>query len=185
VDVPRVEAEVPTVPVEFYADAYTAEELAGMSVADMEASCLDAEIRLIRAQLRRVAKQIRQVEENDPSYDPLRAFASEFEIDDIAVDKDGKPLAPLPVADGGKKPKAPVPGQAGTLKRRTSRRAPDLYARQDVLLRRLERFIRLRAELQNQGTGTSDPGELGRAIRDHFDFLGDLAAGKNPSDDNG
>ena len=177
----RVEQPVASVPMEFYADAYTEEELAGLSRADMEASTLDAEIRLIRTQLRRVSKQIKQVETGDADYDPLQVFASEQEIDDIAVGADGRPIAAPAPADG-KKPKGSQVGQTGTLKRKTSRRAPDLYARQDTLMRRLERYIRLRAELQNQGTGTSDPGELGREMREAFDQLGEVAAGKNPTE---
>lgn len=179
-------ASPPSVRLDFYAEGYTEEELVGVTGADLEASCLDAEIRLLRTQLKRVAKQIRQMESNDPDFDPMRPFVSEYEVADIAVGPDGRPLAPLRGEGdqaGGEGGPALVQGQAGTMKRRTTRRAPDLYYRQDKLLSRLARYIALRADLQSQGTGTSDPGDWARTAAAFFRAAKDRMDGINRDDE--
>ncbi len=175
----------PSAPADFYASCYTAEELAEIDFEDQKAYQLDAEIRYIRTQVRRVGEKIKKMEEN-PKYNPMRMYATETEVDDVAVDAEGNPMAPQRkerpprargAADGAQEA---GDGAQGTLKRRTIQRAPDFYAIQDRLLARLAQYIRIRNELnQNGAGGTGDPGDHARIIQQMVGELDGLAHGVN------
>jgi len=165
---------------DFYRTCYTEDELEGVDLKDLAAKQLDAETRLLRVQLKRVAEQIKQ-EGEDPNFSLLRPFSTEQEIDDVDVelDADGRPL---PVRRRGrprKKGQEADDQRRGTLKRRTTQRAPDLYRRQDSLLGRLAQYIKIRDEMDTGGGGGASPDDKARMVRKMQDEIVGLMHGKN------
>ncbi len=166
---------------DFYRSCYTKAELEGVNLEDFAAKQMDAEIRLLRVQLKRVAEQIKQ-ESEDPNFSLLRPHTTEQEIDDVDVELDAEGR-PVPVAQPrrrrGQAADAAEARRRGTLKRRTTQVAPDLYVRQDRLMGRLAQYIKIRDEMETGSGGGVSPDEKAQMIRQMWDEVGGVMHGKN------